>query len=149
MANRTAFPQTFRKTVVAFLWVSLVVAAATSPSFAQAPADQTRPAEPQASGTISGRVVDQSGSPSVGAQVKFKQTGQSAATSLETITNGDGLFSFSDVPIGAFQLEITQQGFATQTSSGILRPGESFRVPQIALFVADARTEIVVTPHQF
>jgi hypothetical protein len=149
MANRTAFPQTFRKTVVAFLWVSLVVAAATSPSFAQAPADQTRPAEPQASGTISGRVVDQSGSPIVGAQVKFKQTGQSAATSLETITNGDGLFSFSDVPIGAFQLEITQQGFATQTSSGILRPGESFRVPQIALFVADARTEIVVTPDQF
>jgi len=149
MANRIPFPQTFRKTVVAFLWVSLVVAATTSPSFAQAPADQTSQADSQTTGTISGRIVDQSGSSVAGAHVKFKQAGQSEAASLETITNEDGLFAFADIPSGAFQLEITQQGFATQTSSGILHSGESFRVPQIALAVADARTEIVVTPDQF
>jgi Carboxypeptidase regulatory-like domain len=148
MANRIPVPQTLRKTVVAFLWVSLVVASATSPCFAQAPADPTRPADPQAAGSVSGRVVDQSGSPVAGAHVKVRQAALPSAT-LETITNDDGLFAFSDIPSGAFQLEITQQGFATQTSSGILGSGESFRVPQITLPVADARTEIVVTPDQF
>jgi hypothetical protein len=81
--------------------------------------------------------------------VRFRQAAQSDATNTETLTNDDGLFSFSGIPAGSFQLEITQQGFTTQTASGILHSGESFRVPQVTLSVADARTEIIVTPNQF
>src|SRR5437870_4099067 len=149
MANRTAGRQAWRKIVVAFLWLNMLAAAAASAAFAQAPADQTGQADPQAPATISGKVVDQSGSPIVGAHVRFRQAAQSDATNTETITNGDGLFSFSGIPTGSFQLEITQQGFTTQTASGILHSGEFFRVPQVTLSVADARTEIIVTPDQF
>ena len=46
-----------------------------------------------------------------------------------------------------FQLTITAAGFATQTFSGILRPGEIYIVPQITLAVATAVTEVqVVAP---
>jgi protocatechuate 3,4-dioxygenase beta subunit len=146
MANRIALSQTLRKTAAALLWVGLT---ATSPVLAQNPADQTGQIDPQAPATISGKVVDQSGSPIAGAHVTFRQAAQSDATNTETITNDDGLFSFSGIPTGSFQLEIAQQGFDTQTTSGILHSGESFRVPQMTLSVAGARTEIVVTPNQF
>jgi len=149
MANRTAVPQALRKIAVAFLWANMAVAAACSPALAQAPADQTGQGDPQAPAAISGKVVDQSGSPIAGAHVRFRQLVLSDATNTETLTNDDGLFSFSGIPAGSFQLEITQQGFTTQTASGILHSGESFRVPQVTLSVADARTEIIVTPNQF
>jgi hypothetical protein len=149
MANRTAVPQALRKIAVAFLWLNMAVAAAGSPALAQAPADQTSQGDPQAPATISGKVVDQSGSPIAGAHVRFRQAAQSDATNTETLTNDDGLFSFSGIPAGSFELKITQQGFTTQTASGILHSGESFRVPQVILSVADARTEIIVTPNQF
>jgi len=149
MANRTAVPQALRKIAVAFLWANMAVAAACSPALAQAPADQTGQGDPQAPAAISGKVVDQSGSPIAGAHVRFRQAAQSDATNTETLTNDDGLFSFSGIPAGSFQLKITQQGFTTQTASGILHSGESFRVPQVTLSVADARTEIIVTPNQF
>jgi hypothetical protein len=148
MANRTAGRQAWRKIAVAFFWLNMLAAAAASAVLAQAPADQTGQADPQAPTTISGKVVDQSGSPIVGAHVRFRQAAQSDATNTETITNGDGLFSFSSIPTGSFQLEITQQGFTTQTASGILHSGESFRVPQVTLSVADTRTEIIVRPNQ-
>src|SRR4029077_3501333 len=47
---------------------------------------------------------------------------------------------------GPFQLTITSAGFTTQLSSGILRPGESYTVPQIALALATAVTEVRVVP---
>jgi hypothetical protein len=149
MANRTAVPQALRKIAVAFLWLNMAAAAAGSAALAQAPADQTGQADAQAAATISGKVVDQSGSPIAGVHVRFRQAPPSDATNTETLTNDDGLFSFSGIPTGSFQLEITQQGFTTQTASGILHSGESFRVAQVTLSVADARTEIIVTPNQF
>src|SRR4029077_11906909 len=47
---------------------------------------------------------------------------------------------------GPFQLTITSAGFTTQLSSGILRPGESYAVPQSAMALATAVTEVRVVP---
>ncbi len=63
---------------------------------------------------------------------------------LEVLSGDDGQFSLANVAPGPFQLTITSAGFATQASSGILRSGESYTVPQIALALATAVTEVRV-----
>ena len=66
----------------------------------------------------------------------------------EVLSGDDGQFSFANIAPGPFQLTITSAGFATQTSSGILHAGEIYIVPQIALAVATAVTEVRVgLPH--
>jgi len=62
------------------------------------------------------------------------------------LSGDDGRFSFANVAPGPFQLTITSAGFATQASSGILRSGETYTVPQIALGLATAVTEVRVIP---
>jgi len=60
------------------------------------------------------------------------------------LTGDDGQFSFANIAPGSFHLTITSAGFATQASSGILRSGEIYIVPSIALDVATANTEVQV-----
>ena len=60
------------------------------------------------------------------------------------LSGDDGQFSFANIAPGPFQLTITSAGFATQTFSGILHSGEIYIVPQIALAVATAITEVQV-----
>jgi len=96
------------------------------------------------SGSISGTVVDPTGSAIAGAQVRLSRGDQSLE--LEVLSGDDGQFSLANVAPGPFQLTITLAGFATQASSGILRSGESYTVPQIALALATAVTEVRVVP---
>jgi Carboxypeptidase regulatory-like domain len=102
------------------------------------------PAPDPTPGNISGAVVDQSGAIVAGAQVKLTSTGQTQSRDQQTLTGDNGEFSFTNVAPGAFQLTITSAGFATQTSSGILAPGEVRLVPQIALIVAANVTDVQV-----
>jgi hypothetical protein len=95
-------------------------------------------------GNISGTVVDQSGAIVAGAKVKLTNTGEAQSADRETVTGDNGEFSFANVAPGAFQLTVTSAGFATQTSSGTLGPGEVHIVPQIALAVAANVTDVQV-----
>jgi hypothetical protein len=63
----------------------------------------------------------------------------------ETVSGADGQFSFNNLPPGSFRLTVAMPGFATQTSSGALQPGESYSVPAIILSVASASSEVKVT----
>jgi hypothetical protein len=94
-------------------------------------------------GLINGTVVDQTGAAVAGAEVKLLREGSATRT---VPTAEDGQFSLLNIEPGAFQLTITSPGFATGTFSGILRSGESYAVPRIALIVATASTEMRVTP---
>jgi hypothetical protein len=96
------------------------------------------------SGSISGIIVDQTGAPDAGARVRLSREDQSP--DQEVLSGDDGRFSFANVAPGPFQLTITSAGFATQASSGILRSGETYTVPQIALALATAVTEVRVIP---
>lgn len=98
------------------------------------------------SATISGTVVDPTAAVITGARVKLTREDQSPAQ--EVLSGDDGQFSFANIAPGPFQLTITATGFATQSSSGMLRPGEIYEVPQIALAVATAVTEVKVVPSQ-
>jgi len=83
-------------------------------------------------GNISGTVVDQSGAVVAGARAKL--TGEDPTVSREALSDTDGNFSFANVAAGPFQLMIAAEGFAPQTSSGILHAEENYIVPRIALF---------------
>lgn len=106
-----------------------------------------QPADPPASGSISGTVVDQSGAVVAGARVKLTTTNQALNQQVlnrEVLSGDNGEFSFTQIAPGPFQLTIASKGFATQTSSGTLRPGETALVPKIALSVASNVTDVQV-----
>jgi len=93
-------------------------------------------------GSISGTIVDQSGAVVVGARVRLTREDQSL--NQEVLSGNDGQFSFANIAPGPFQLTITSEGFETQISSGILRPGEIYIVPWMPLAVATEKTEVQV-----
>ncbi|MFZ0284226.1 MAG: carboxypeptidase-like regulatory domain-containing protein [Terriglobales bacterium] len=119
-----------------FLVLALVTLSWTAPSLAQSPEQTSVPP-----GTISGTVVDPSGAVIVGAHIKLTRDEQSQGQ--QALTGDDGQFSFTGVPPGPFQLTIASPGFATQTASGVLQPGEIHVIPQITLAVA-ANIEVQV-----
>src|SRR6516165_4990125 len=96
----------------------------------------------QVSASIGGTVVDPKGTPVVGAQVKL--TGGNQSPDRETLTGEDGQFSMPNVVAGNFQLTINAAGFASETTSGTVRPGETIVVPQITLRLATEVTEVQV-----
>jgi hypothetical protein len=95
-------------------------------------------------GLINGTVVDQTGAAVAGAQVKLTREPPSQNRTVSTAE--DGQFSLLNMEPGPFQLTVSSPGFAAQTFSGILRSGETYAVPRIALIVATASTEMRVTP---
>jgi hypothetical protein len=96
----------------------------------------------QSSGSISGKVVDQTGANVSGALVKLKQEGR--FSSAEASSDDNGQFSLFNVPPGPFQLTITSPGLASQEFSGILNPGDAYVTPIIMLTIATQVTEVHV-----
>lgn len=64
----------------------------------------------------------------------------------EAVSDEDGRFAFANVAPGPFQIAITMEGFSPQASSGVLQPGERHLLPQVALALATAVTEVRVVP---
>jgi hypothetical protein len=106
---------------------------------ASTPGQQT---DQQGSGSISGKVVDQTGANISGARVKLTQQGQFSST--EALSDDDGQFSISNIAPGPFQLTIASPGLASQEFSGILNPGEAYVTPIIMLTIATQVTEVHV-----
>jgi Carboxypeptidase regulatory-like domain len=98
----------------------------------------------QALGSISGKIVDQTGAAVGAARVKLSRDDESP--NLEVLSDEDGGFAFANVAPGSFQITITAEGFSLQASSGVLQPGERQFLPQIALALATAVTEVRVVP---
>ena len=97
----------------------------------------------QTYGTVSGRVVDQTGNGIVGADVKLMRDQEPVIQEVQS--DDDGQFTFSHVFPGPLQLTIVAEGFATQVISSTLRSGENYVSPQITLSLATQTTEIRVS----
>ena len=93
-------------------------------------------------GSISGKVVDQSGASIAGAVVKLAREGQPSG--LEVTSDEDGLFAFSHAAPGPFQLTISSPGLAPHEFSGTLQPGEAYVTPLIMLVIPTQVTEVHV-----
>ena len=130
-----------------FLLWAFPIQAGQAPSGEDASTSLQQPPS-QSAGQLRGTIVDPSGVAVSGATVKLTRENQPDDHSLDqqTVSDDDGQFAFDNVPAGPFQLTITLQGFATQTLSGTLEPGESHVVPQISLVIATAVTQVRVTP---
>ena len=109
-------------------------------------ADATTPANgPQnslAMGSISGTVLDVTGAPVSGAQVRLTRE---ATTPVQmTPTAQDGHFSFTDLAPGPFELSIGLAGFKTKTVSATLPATEGYLVPAVRLDLAPVVTDVSV-----
>ncbi len=71
----------------------------------------------QATALITGTVKDPSGAVVAGAKVTLRNSNTNIARSVTT--NKDGYYSFSLVPIGAYELTVEQRGFEKYVHSGI------------------------------
>jgi hypothetical protein len=136
-----------------FVWLTLcalpsffsAVALAQSPELAAqvtAPIGGEQLPEPQVPGSISGTLVDRTGTPVVGAQVSLALDNQAAKQTVQSSDSGS--FSFAHIAPGSFKLTFSVTGFATQTCSGTLHSGENYVVPQITLALATEITEVRV-----
>jgi hypothetical protein len=108
---------------------------------------EPRPQDQNASGYISGTVVDKAGAVAVGARVHLKFPDR-PGTEMDVVSGENGQFSFSGVPPGAFQLTISAEGFETQLVPGTLEPGQLRIMPVIRLAVATVVTEVRVAMTQ-
>jgi carboxypeptidase family protein len=93
-------------------------------------------------GNISGTVLDATGAPVSGAQVKLTRVATTAV--LEAPTEPDGHFSFTNVAPGPFELHIAVAGFKTKTVSGNLSAQEGYLAPAITLELARVVTDVNV-----
>src|SRR5271166_3494712 len=95
-----------------------------------------------ASGTISGTVLDVTGAPVAGAEVRL--TRETATPVQVTTTEPDGRFFYSNVAPGLFDLSISFAGFKTKSVSGTMAAAEGSALPAITLDVASIVTDVSV-----
>jgi hypothetical protein len=60
------------------------------------------------------------------------------------VSGDDGSFTFTNVPVGSFQLSLSASGFGNQRETGVLNPGENRVLPPVQLVVATT-VEVNVT----
>jgi len=93
-------------------------------------------------GTILGTVTDPSGAVISGAKVTVKNTG----TGLErsTQTSGDGSYSLPELPIGTYDVTVTQSGFQTFVAKGVTVDVASEKRVDAALKTGEITTTVEV-----
>src|ERR1700746_2962464 len=141
------------------VWLSLPLLLCSFPAWSQQPMNQTaKSAQADSQGTqasaggkqhaehqegsISGKVVDQSGVDIAGAVVRLTCEGQSSG--VEVKSDEGGLFSFSSVAPGPFHLTISSPDLASQEFSGTIQSGEAYVTPLIMLVIPTQVTEVHV-----
>jgi carboxypeptidase family protein len=134
LLNSSLFAQTDARTPAA-------AASETQAHLGAAPAT-IQSQDPLAIGTISGIVLDVTGAPVSGAQVKLTRNATTPAA--ETLTAQDGHYSFANVAPGSFQLSIAHAGFKTTTISATLPNAQGYLAPAITLELASVVTEVDV-----
>ncbi len=155
-SSRKSSSESFRRSLLRPEWlvsISLTILICVFPVMAQSRRPAAAPGtgasigqqpDQRSSGNITGTVVDSTGAVVAGARVTLTSGDQSP--NREILTGESGQFSFANVAPGPFQLAINDTGFATQTYSGNLRPGDFFIVPPVTLAVAAAVTKVLVEP---
>src|SRR5262245_59114284 len=97
----------------------------------------------QSNSSLTGTVVDPSGAVVANANVFCRNT--QTGVGINRPTNADGLFRFSDLPIGEYELTVTVPGFETLTRRGVsLLTGHTLDL-RLQLEVGTARQAVEVS----
>ena len=91
---------------------------------------------------IQGTIVDASGAPVPGAQVKATQTDTSVSRVVNT--ENDGVYVLPNLPIGPYRLEITKPGFSTYVQTGIVLQVATNPTIDIALRIGAVNEQVQV-----
>lgn len=94
-------------------------------------------------GSIQGVVSGKAGEVYEGVHVTLALAGAQPAQTTQT--DGNGAFSFANVPAGAFTLTFSSNGFESRTISGVLEAGEVLHAETIVLLMKQATSEVRVT----
>jgi len=95
-------------------------------------------------GSISGTVTDSQGAVVSGAQVKA--THVDTGTVSTTTSDSSGLFRFNLLPVGSYNVEISQQGFKTTTQKNVkVVAGEDVGTGSVRLTVGEKSETLEVT----
>jgi hypothetical protein len=92
-------------------------------------------------GSISGQVADAQGAPVPGASVTTRQTETNATRSA--VTDRDGRFRFSYLPVGRYELSVSLAGFSDVHRTVMLSAGSAFDLP-VRLAIAGLDTSVTV-----
>src|SRR5438270_3954852 len=90
-------------------------------------------------GTILGTVTDPTGAVLPGAKVTVKNTGTGLERSTET--SADGSYSLPELPIGSYNVTVTQSGFQTFVATGVTVDVASERRIDAALKTGEVSTK--------
>lgn len=101
----------FTHTSAKYIWVLLIAAASAFLSF-------DGMAQSSVSGSISGTVTDSTGALIVGATVTLTNTDR-GITVRALKTNSAGFYTAGSLPLGTYSVTVSDQGFKTETVSGI------------------------------
>ncbi|MGB8536930.1 MAG: carboxypeptidase regulatory-like domain-containing protein [Acidobacteriaceae bacterium] len=93
-------------------------------------------------GSISGTVKDTTGSVLPGAAVRARNVDTGVATT--TSTNRDGSYSFPDLPIGHYNLQVEAKGFAVTQETGIVLDVNSALRLDVALQLSSVQEKVEV-----
>ena len=99
-------------------------------------------AQAVSSAQISGTVQDSSGLAVPGATLKATQT--ETGSTRTTISGTDGTYSLSSLPVGAYRLEVSKQGFAQYVQTGIVLQVATNPTIDIALKVGSVTDTVQV-----
>ena len=116
-----------RTILAALLWMSV-----TTLAYGQLP-----------SATINGRVSDPQGARVSGAQVTVTNTAQ--GTSRQALTNAEGLYVFSSLDVGSYNLRVESSTFAATETHGIVLEAGKARTIDLEIFPAGTRATVNVT----
>lgn len=94
-------------------------------------------------GEIAGTVTDPSGAALPGATVEVTNTGTGYKQSVKT--SDAGLYRFSLLPLGTYDLNATASGFAAYRQTGIVLNAGATATVDVTLRIAGAATEVQVT----
>ncbi|HUZ94073.1 MAG TPA: carboxypeptidase regulatory-like domain-containing protein [Edaphobacter sp.] len=97
----------------------------------------------QTAGTasIQGTVTDPTGAAIANAKVTFTNTGTHA--SRTTATDGSGIYSLPNIPVGAYSLSIAAPGFQGYTRTGVLEVGNNIQVnPALTIGSSTEQVEV-------